>query len=133
MYQRYSGLAAKYGLYAKGAEFIEGASRLVLPAEIALGGINVLQAESGTKLQTAFEETGRIVGGVAGGVIGGLVAFGEEGISAGILTPVAIATVVALTSAGAAFGKKFGHVMYVETKEAIDSFEKFEHEIRNKY
>jgi YD repeat-containing protein len=130
MYQRYSKLAAKYGLYTMGTELIEGAAKLVLPVEILQGAMNVLRAETGTKLQTSFEETGKIVGSALGGTVGVLVASGEEAASFGMLTPVAIGTTVLFSSAGAALGKEFGQFMYTEIS---DGPELYENDMRNRY
>ncbi len=119
MSERYASLAMKYGFYAKGAEFIQGASKLALPADIIVGLGKVAAAEQGSKMQTMFEETGRINGGSIGALVSTAEGIVEEIAMPVISTPVAVAGIVIQVSAGAALGKEAGHDLYVYGGKAI--------------
>lgn len=133
LYQRYSSLAAKYGFYAQASEFIEHASKLALPLEILEGGVNVVQAKSGTKLQTTFEETGKIVGGSLGFTVGIFQGLAEEVTVPVISTPAAIAGIAIDTSIGASAGKEFADYLYDKIQIAIDEFDVPNNKTRNKF
>jgi phage tail protein X len=120
MSERYAGLAAKYGFYARGAAFIQGTGKLVLPVDIMIGLGNVAEAEPSSRMRTVFEETGRIAGGVFGASLGVFEGIAEEITIPVISTPVAIGGIVVQTSAGAALGKEVGRDVYIYGAKAID-------------
>ncbi len=115
-------LAAKYGLFSKGAQILRYAAPLAFAAEV-IGAVYEIETAWRTENRTRviFEQTNKTIFGAVGAFVGGLAGALEETIIAPIIsTPIAIAGIAVGASTGSAIGVRMGdneYALYEKAKQ----------------